>query len=227
MDTEEKVLIKYVYMLSKNKKMKFYDRYWKNKEGEVDFPYKWPELSKLIPRKKNITVLDYGCAKGFIISKMIEINPSLKIVGADVSEVAINVARKKLKNNKFFLLEEGKKLPFKSREFDFVVSLDVIEHVYDAELIFSEFSRILKPNGKILISTPYNGLLKNILIALFFFEEVFTPYTPHIRFYTKKSLIKCLRKVGLQSVGFGYYGRFFPFSKGMYVLATKLKARKS
>jgi 2-polyprenyl-6-hydroxyphenyl methylase/3-demethylubiquinone-9 3-methyltransferase len=89
--------------------------------------------------------------------------------------------------------------------------------------MFNEFSRILKKGGVILISTPYCGFFKNLAIAIINFELVYDPLGPHIRYYTRKSLENCLNLIGFRTLHFGVFGRFFPLSKGMYVLAKKGK----
>lgn len=201
---------------------KFYDRYWE-KEDHCDFGYKWPAVRKFIPTRRNIKILDYGCGKGIFIPEILKLNRAAEIVGADVSKSILNAARKKFKGQKFFLVEDGKKLPFEDKQFDFILCLDVIEHVYDTELLFSELDRVLKDGGRILISTPYHGLFKNLIISLFFFELIFDPYSSHIRFFTKKSLLRCLSAINLEPIKMGYYGRIFPLSRAMYVFAQKDK----
>ena len=58
---------------------------------------------------------------------------------------------------------------FRIKTADFVFSSEVLEHIYDVENAFSEVARILKPGGRLLLTTPYHGLIKNILITRFFF----------------------------------------------------------
>lgn len=200
---------------------KFYEDYWRKKEVLEDFSYKWPVIKRLIPQEIKIKILDFGCGKGKIIDEIIRINNKADITGVDVSNTALNFARKKYKKFKFIKIDDGERLPFNKNSFDFITSLDVLEHVYDTELIFSELARILKSGGKILITVPYYGLIKNLIIALFAFDFVYTPRTPHIRFYTKKSLLKEIKSAGLTPEKFGYYGRFYPISKGMFCLAHK------
>lgn len=200
---------------------KFYNRYWKNKEVLEDFYYKWPHLKKFIPREKGIKILDFGCGKGKILSEIIKVNPYLNVAGVDVSTEALEIIRKKFKKYKFYQIKDGEKLPFKTNSFDFIIASDVLEHVYDTENVFFELARVLKPKGKILITVPYHGLIKNLIIFLFFFEFIFDPQGPHIRFFTKKSLLRCLSKVKLIPLKIEHFGRFYPLSKGMLVLAQK------
>lgn len=199
----------------------FYERYWNHNEVLEDFYYKWPVIKKHVPNNEHITILDFGCGKGKIFEELVKMNPQSKIIGVDVSEKALNFIKHKYPKQQFFKITDGGKLPFKANTFDFIIASDVLEHVYDTENAFWELARILKKNGKILISVPYNGTIKNVVITIFFYELVFNPYSPHIRFFSKKSLANCLKNVHLQATKWGYYGRFFPLSNGMYVVAKK------
>lgn len=202
---------------------KFYEKYWKDKEVLEDFHYKWPVIKRLIPQEIKISILDFGCGKGKIIDEIVNINHKADITGVDVSNTALNFAKKKFKKFKFIKIEDGEKLPFNKNSFDFIISSDVLEHVYNTQNVFKELSRVLKPQGRILISVPYNGLIKNTIITLFFFEFIFNPRSPHIRFYTKRTLLHEIKSVGLTPVKFGYFGRFYPLSKGMFCLCEKPK----
>jgi ubiquinone/menaquinone biosynthesis C-methylase UbiE len=189
----------------------FYERYWDRDAELEDFHYKWPIIKHLVPTTSAISILDFGCGKGKILHEMTKINPKADYTGVDVSQNGLNTAKKVIKKAKFALIADGGKLPFKDNSFDFVTALDVLEHVYDTHNAFAELARVLNPNGKILISVPYNGLLKNLIIILFFYEFIYNPYSPHIRFFTKKSMTSCLADVKLQPERFGYYGRVLPF----------------
>jgi len=45
-------------------------------------------------------------------------------------------------------------LPFRSEIFDGIIATEVLEHVPDPSAVFAEFYRVLKPNGKLLLTTP-------------------------------------------------------------------------
>ncbi len=202
----------------------YYNEYWKTRKFIAceDFSYKWPCLKKYIPTEANITIVDFGCGAGQIIPKIKKINPSSEYIGLDVSEERIKLNKKKFKNNKFFLIKDGGVLPFKNNSVDYIISSDSIEHVYDTLFAFSEFARILKPGGKIIITTPYHGIIKNLAIILSGnFDLSFDPTSYHIRFFTKNSMDKCLKKVGLKPLAYDYFGRFYPLSRGMLVVAQK------
>lgn len=201
----------------------FYDRFWLgNQDRKInDFYYKWPAITPLVPTDMVGAILDFGCGDGLILREVAKRNPKARLIGIDVSRVALRKAKQAVPQARFWKIREGEKLPLHSRSVDFLLILDVIEHIYDSEMILKELARVLTPGGKILLTTPYHGLVKNILIVLFAFETVFDPLGPHIRFYTKKSLQYALKLVGIRPFRFGYYGRFYPINRGMYVLGVK------
>ncbi|MBI2442893.1 MAG: class I SAM-dependent methyltransferase [Candidatus Levybacteria bacterium] len=199
----------------------YYDQYWSKQSTLGDGIYKWPTVIQYIPKKPRVKILDYGCGPGVLLRIMKKINSTAEYYGADVSGAIIKKNKRHIKFCKFFTVEDGKRFPFQSNFFDFIVTTDAIEHVYDTELAFKEFARILKPGGKILITTPYHGMIKNLLIVLTNFELIFDPLGPHIRFFTKKSLSESLHRVHLIPITFDYFGRFFPLSRGFLVLAKK------
>jgi SAM-dependent methyltransferase len=202
----------------------FHDKWWS--EGAIheghDFKWKWPVIKRILPTK-NSTVLDFGCGDGRYIEEFLKINP-YKILGADISPYAIREAKKKFPKANFHVVSEEKKLPFNNESIDFILAADVIEHLFDVPNFLSEMNRILKKSGKIFISTPYHGTIKNLIIALIGFDTAFNPTWAHIRFFTKKSLSDLLRKHGFDIVEYNQYGRFKPVSNGMYFVAKKVKS---
>ena len=202
---------------------KFYENYWSdNKNSHLgDFNLKWPKLNKFIPLEKGVVIVDFGCGNGKIIQEMKKINPRAEYIGLDVSETALKSAEAILPDCKFYKIEDGGRLPIENNSADFIFSSEVIEHIYDTENAFSEITRTLKPGGKLLLTTPYHGLIKNILIAFFAFNKHFSPSGPHIRFFSKASLFALLQKHGIKVIKYGYYGRFWPISHSVYVLGKK------
>jgi 2-polyprenyl-3-methyl-5-hydroxy-6-metoxy-1,4-benzoquinol methylase len=202
---------------------RFYERYWTGVSAELgDYAYKWPIISKLIPHGFTQTILDYGCGKGKILSDILQLNPESRVYGADISRTALREAAKNVPKAKLLSINDNQRVSLPSRSCDYILSLDVIEHVYDTEKVFLEFNRLLKPGGTLLLSTPYCGLIKNIIVALIGFELVYDPVSPHIRFYTKKSLIRIVKKFGFEPNIFKTYGRFYPVYSGMVLQAKKI-----
>jgi ubiquinone/menaquinone biosynthesis C-methylase UbiE len=203
----------------------FWERKWsKVKDSERDFTNlnsKWPTLSRYIPKKEGIIIVDLGCGDGIVSKEILNINPNARYIGLDVSEVALGIASNRLPGVEFYKINSDGKLPLENDLADFVFTSEVIEHVYDTEYAFSEMARILKPGGRLLLTTPYHGFFKNLLIVLLGFDRHFDPTGITIRYFSKKSLFSCLRKVSLKILSYSYFGRFRPFPMSIIVLAEK------
>ena len=201
---------------------KFYERYWGVRENELDdFPLKWPKLAPHIPREKGITILDFGCGAGHLIEEMHHLNPDARFIGVDVSREAIDRAKARCPYAEFHHIDDGGTAPVPAASVDFVFSSEVIEHVYDTERMASEMARVLRPGGRALLTTPYHGFLKNLAIVLLGFDRHFNPTGPHVRFFSRRSLTDLLQRHGLRVFVYDYYGRVYPFSHSMVVLAEK------
>jgi SAM-dependent methyltransferase len=54
-----------------------------------------------------------------------------------------------------FACDLNKPLPLANASFDTIIISEVLEHIADPEVIWSEMARTLKPGGKILLSVPF------------------------------------------------------------------------
>lgn len=206
----------------------FWDRKWSQVKAMNDrrdlsnFHLKWSKLRSYIPKGDGIVIVDFGCGDGIIIKEMIKINPKARYIGLDVSVVALQMASAQLPDVRFYKITSDGKFPLEDESVDFIFTSEVIEHVYDTEYAFSEMFRILKPGGRLLLTTPYHGFVKNLLIALLAFDKHFDPTGITIRYFSKRSLFSCLRKASLKIVTYRYYGRFYPLPMSIIVLAEKI-----
>lgn len=60
---------------------------------------------------------------------------------------------RKSKQADFFY--DGKTFPFSNAEFDSIICNEVLEHVFNPDEFLSEIIRVLKPNGKMLMTVPF------------------------------------------------------------------------
>lgn len=201
----------------------FYDNYWKEREGRPvsNFDLKWPFLAQFIPTEPRSVILDYGCGRGEAIKEMQKVNANAKYIGLDVSKHAIERATREMPGAMFHMVTDGENFPLESSFVDFVFSSEVLEHVYDTNHAVGELARVMKSGATMLLTTPFHGFLKNVCIAMFAFDQHFDPTGGHVRFFTKRSLRDLLHVHGFEMIDCKYYGRFYPFSHSMVVLAKK------
>ena len=99
-------------------------------------------------------VLDVPCGMGWGTSL---VKRTRLLIGLDVSVDAIREANRRYGRFAKFLAGDMGHLPFDANSFDVVLCLEGIEHVARSagERFLCEASRVLRPGGKLLLSSPY------------------------------------------------------------------------
>ena len=92
-------------------------------------------------------------------------------------------------------------LPFPDGSFDTVVSTLVLCTVPDQQVALGELRRVLKPGGPLLLTTPDHprALLVRFALRPASFEEHFSPYADHLRFFTARTLRRVLDDAGFEA----------------------------
>jgi len=163
-------------------------------------------LTKLVGDRLGSTpdVLDLGCGRGnFVLDELGEVFG--RKVGFDVSasETEGNRSVSEL------VFGDAKKLPFPDASFDLVVSLWMLEHIAEPELVFAEIARVLKPGGRFAFVTPNSNsaliLLRRFLsqgladklLKKYYGREEHDVFPVRYLANTKKTLRKLAQKSGL------------------------------
>jgi 2-polyprenyl-3-methyl-5-hydroxy-6-metoxy-1,4-benzoquinol methylase len=177
--------------------------------------YLIPPLLELISAQKNQTteklrVLDLGCGNGSLSQKIAQ--QGYEVMGVEDSASGVLCARQSFPECSF-IQASIYDLPYSELEnaFDIVVSAEVIEHLlYPRELIRAA-KKCLKPKGRLIITTPYHGYYKNLVVALLGkTDSHFSPLWDggHVKFFSVATLSELLQEEGLQEINFKFAGRF-------------------
>jgi len=164
-------------------------------------------------------VLDAGCGEGGFVRFLSDLG--FRSSGVDLSSVAISRAKAASPHSRLTVasLEEG--VPFLTGSFAAVWCTEVLEHLFDIHGALAELNRVLMPGGLLVLTVPYHGLVKNILIAVGGFERHYNPYLSHLRYFTKRSLEACLANGGFEAFDWTGLGRCWPLWKSLFVVARK------
>ena len=160
---------------------------------------KFIQVSKFIP--ENSKVLDIGCNDG----KMKNFLKNSVYYGVDIDKELISELTKKGIKTKQADLNKDE-LPFKNEKFDFVLLLDILEHVADSQKLLLEAKKRLKEDGKIIVSLPneYHILNKvRFLLNKHITEDPFAPYG-HLHYFPIKSGEKFLKNNGFEILAVAY-----------------------
>jgi len=156
--------------------------------------------------------LDLACGGGTFIGNYF--NDNSFRVGIDVAPAQLAYARTKYgKDYCHFLCCDGVSLPFANESFDLVTSIELIEHLSSqhATQTIKEAYRVLKPNGKLIVTTPnYRSAMPILEWILNTFGEI-SYKNQHINRYNKSRLSNDLAEVGFEMVSVESYLLLSPF----------------
>lgn len=145
-------------------------------------------LSSFINFNEIENIFDYGSGSGdigYLLSKKFK-HLKLHTIESD------SFSQKKLKNRNYKIYQNFEEI---NTKFDLIISTHVIEHLTNLD-IFESFKKVLKKNHYIFIEVPNN------LFEVNFHER---PYdSPHLIFFSKKSLYLIKKKFNFQIINFTY-----------------------
>jgi ubiquinone/menaquinone biosynthesis C-methylase UbiE len=158
------------------------------------------------PLQGDSRILDVGCGHGSFSSSWAKTN---RVVGVDISLPMLELA-KRIGIEPYHA--DATSLPFSDGQFDLAVGIGVIEYITDPSLLLSELSRVIKPDGRIIISWPNAASIarkiNRAVIRPIFRTGPSTHDLPILRSW--KSVYEAGRELGLAVETIGL--TFFPFT---------------
>ncbi|MHA1274499.1 MAG: class I SAM-dependent methyltransferase [Candidatus Helarchaeota archaeon] len=151
---------------------------------------------------KDKTVLEVGCATGYISKKLKE--NGCKVTGIEINPQSAEIAKEYCEQIIVGNVEELKDLPLNRDYFDFILFADVLEHLLHPTRTLAKLKKYLKKDGKIFISLPnianYRVRL-NLLVGRFNYTEIGLLDKTHIRFFTIRTAKQLIKDAGLKLEG--------------------------
>ena len=175
-----------------------------------------------IPWKGGVKrLVDVGCgngsAAGFLQKK------GYSVVGVDASAEGISQATRQYPDVSFVQGSIYDNLSSTLGRFSAAICLEVIEHLYAPRVLVKTITDLLEPGGKLILSTPYHGYLKNVALALSGkMDQHFTALWDHghIKFWSPHTLESLFREGGFEDIRIRRVGRIPPLAKSMVMVAT-------
>ncbi len=110
----------------------------------------WQIIKDMVGDVKNKKVLDAGCGDGFFSNELKTLEGNIS--ACDGSKELIKIAKKDFQDIDFEICDLTKKLPYKDKEFDLVISSLALMDINYLDEFFIETNRILKDDGKLVFS---------------------------------------------------------------------------
>lgn len=199
---------------------------YEDAHGTCAHEYLWPKVVRLLdgfdlPLERR-RLFEVGCGNGHVAAKLAE--RGWQIVGVDPSAEGIRIARGEHPDLR---LDDGScydDLATKYGRFPVVLSLEVVEHVYEPRRFAKCVFDLCEEGGRAIISTPYHGYWKNLALALVGkMDSHFTALWDHghIKFWSIRTLRQLLKEAGFRTVEFHRAGRIPPLAKSMIAVALR------
>ncbi|MFW6256480.1 MAG: class I SAM-dependent DNA methyltransferase, partial [Candidatus Sumerlaeota bacterium] len=136
-----------------------WEKGWLEELGEPGPSYR-SRMRLLMRRIRNLSVetgariLDIGCGNGNLLILASCLIPKPRLFGVDISQNAVEVARKRLPEGRFAECDLAKEpIPF-DEKFDLILCSEVLEHIGEPSLVLEKVYAILKPGASFVLSVP-------------------------------------------------------------------------
>lgn len=186
--------------------------------------YLLPALRKELARLKgdNCRLFDLGCGNGSIGAALSR--DGWDVTGVDVSSEGIAQAQRAYPQLRLEIGSGYDDLAARYGRFPVVVSLEVVEHLYDPRRYARTLFELVEPGGVAIVSTPYHGYLKNLVMAATgkmdaHFHALWDH--GHIKFWSIPTLTTLLTEAGFKAPHFERVERVPPLAKSMIAIARR------
>lgn len=185
-----------------------------------------PKVISMVAGYKPKRILDIGCGNG-LLCKQLKL-AGYDVVGVEYDRTGVEIARKTYPDIPFYrfgVQDDPAELLRTEAPFDMVISTEVVEHLFAPHLLVSYSSAVLTSKGILLLSTPFHGYWKNLLLAILGkWDSHHMPlwHGGHVKFWSRVSLGSLLIEGGFDFIDFQGVGRFRHFWKSMVLVGRKL-----
>ncbi|GAB0114580.1 glycosyltransferase [Acidisoma sp. C75] len=128
------------------------ERFMPGMEGEtaIEHLHRYLIAQELAP---GLDVLDIASGEGYGSALLGKCAKS--VIGVDISIDAVNHANSAYANDTVrYMVGNCLDIPLPGNSVDLIVSFETLEHVEDHDRLLSEYKRVLRANGRLLISSP-------------------------------------------------------------------------
>ncbi len=155
--------------------------------------------------QNNSKVLEIGSATGYFSEKLTRKN--CEVWGVELDKEAAKKSTKKLYKVFAGDVSEIDKFEIKRGYFDYILLQDILEHLTNSEVVLLKIKKYLKHGGKVIISTPnivHISIRTKVLSGVFEYEDIGIMDRTHVHFFTRKTLVECLKNAGYRILDMKY-----------------------
>lgn len=199
---------------------------WGDSAGAHSCGYIAPRILALLAGLQPARVLDLGAGDGSLCAQVAQ--QGYYVAGMEYDRKGVELARRRHPAVNFhrYGVQDDPELLLEAEggPFDVVISTEVIEHLFAPHLLPRYAYRLLAEKGKLIVTTPYHGYLKNLALSLLNHWDIHHTalwHGGHIKFWSRKTLTTLLEENGFTVTAFAGAGRLPYMWKSMVLMAEK------
>ena len=196
---------------------------WRSAAPTCAHAYLWPAVRRIlahgVAQGRARRVFDLGCGNG-AIARLLAAD-GFEVAGVDPSEEGVAHARAGGLDLRVGSAYDD--LAARFGRWPFVLSLEVVEHVYFPHRLARTLFDLCAPGALAIVSTPYHGYWKNLALSLVpgAWDRHHHPLCDygHIKFWSERTLRGLLLRGGFRAVRFHRLGRIPALAKSVIAVA--------
>ncbi|PIP53204.1 hypothetical protein COX08_02315 [Candidatus Beckwithbacteria bacterium CG23_combo_of_CG06-09_8_20_14_all_34_8] len=152
-------------------------------------------------------ILEIGCGQGKTLQLLKKIKKASFTVGIDKHYPSIKYAQNII--DKAICCDvEKENIKLEKNSFDYILCLDIIEHLHDPQIFLTNLKSLLKLSGILIVSIPNIRniqILKNLIVKdSWKYEDKGILDRTHIRFFTKTSFVQLTDNCGYEMIKYKF-----------------------
>jgi 2-polyprenyl-3-methyl-5-hydroxy-6-metoxy-1,4-benzoquinol methylase len=196
---------------------------WTTSAATQSAGYITPAILDILKELGARRVVDIGSGNGSLCGAMAD--SGLSPYGIEYDAGGVSISRDAYPTLRFYqcgIEDSADAIVAAEGTVDAAVSTEVIEHLFAPHLLPAFARRLVRPGGHLVITTPYHGYLKNLVLSLvdkWDLHHTALWHGGHIKFWSRATLTKLLVDSGYSVIGFRGVGRLPWLWKSMILIA--------
>jgi len=175
--------------------------YWSN-ESREDF-HTFPQRRRLEVIRSAVQrytppaprVLDVGCGNGYCAGLALAGMPDVKFVGLEYSVAKLLECPEHVPGQVRGVIGDAEEMPIATASVDLALCCETMEHLPNPPQALAELRRVMKPDGRLVLTIPLSGTLHEPLVRLYHWLLRRPPaFAEHLHFFTIRRALRMVAR---------------------------------